>query len=112
MAAFESTHSRPWDWRESYVAALVEADKKKIPLRIADAERLILNRANALFRASGDNIQEDEALDDARYALRALKICLEINGGYAESEPAKRPSAISPTIPENTYDGLPRPASN
>ena len=112
MAASGNMNSRPWAWRESYVAALVEADKKKIPMRIADAERLIVNRAKELFSAEGDNIQEEEALDDALYALRALKICLEINGGYAEAEPAQPHSAIRPALRENKYDGMPRPASN
>jgi hypothetical protein len=42
-----------------------------------------VNRAKELFKASGDNIQEEEALDDALYALRALKNCLQINGGLA-----------------------------
>lgn len=51
--------------------------------RIADAERAIVNRAKELFQASGDHIQEEEALDDAIYALRALKNCLEIHGGLS-----------------------------
>jgi len=51
--------------------------------RIADAERAMLERGRDLFKASGDNIQEEEALDDALYALRALKTCLEIHGGFA-----------------------------
>jgi hypothetical protein len=61
----------------------MEADKGKTPARIADAELAILNRARELFKASGDNIQEEEALDDALYALRALKNCLEINSGFS-----------------------------
>ncbi len=42
-----------------------------------------MNRAKELFQASGDHIQEEEALDDAIYALRALKNCLEIHGGLS-----------------------------
>jgi hypothetical protein len=61
----------------------MESDKGKTPERIADAELAILNRARELFKASGDNIQEEEALDDALYALRALKNCLEINSGFS-----------------------------
>jgi hypothetical protein len=66
-----------------YLAALLEANDGKISVRIADAERAIVNRARDLFKAPGDNIQEEEAMDDALYALRALKTCLDIHGGFA-----------------------------
>jgi hypothetical protein len=61
----------------------MEADNDRMSVRITEAERAMLERARALFQASGDNIQEEEALDDALYALRALKTCLEIHGGFA-----------------------------
>jgi hypothetical protein len=70
-------------WRDLYVSALMEADKGKTPARIAEAELAIVNRAKELFKASGDHIQEEEALDDALYALRALKNCLNMHGGLA-----------------------------
>ncbi len=83
MATSASLSSRSWAWRELYVAALMEARDDKMPARIAVAERAILERARQLFKAAGDNVQEEEALDDALYALRALKTCLEIHGGFA-----------------------------
>ena len=83
MATSANLPSRAWAWRELYVAALMEPQNDRISARIADAERVILERARELFKASGDNIQEEEALDDALYALRALKTCLEIHGGFA-----------------------------
>jgi hypothetical protein len=61
----------------------MEADNDRMSVRITDAERVMLERARALFLASGDNIQEEDALDDALYALRALKTCLEVHGGFA-----------------------------
>jgi hypothetical protein len=61
----------------------MEPDNDRMSVRITDAERVMLDRARELFQASGDNIQEEEALDDALYALRALKTCLEIHGGFA-----------------------------
>lgn len=64
-------------WRELYTAALFEADKSRIPTRIAEAERAIVARARELFAAGSDTIEEDQALDDALYALRALQNCLE-----------------------------------
>jgi len=64
-------------WRELYTAALFETDCKVIPNRIADAEKAIVVRARELFAAGGDSIEEDQALDDALYALRALQNCLD-----------------------------------
>jgi hypothetical protein len=71
-------------WKDLYVAALMESNKEQVPSRIAEAEVAIVERARLLFRASGDNIQEQEALDDALYALRALKSSLVMHGGFAE----------------------------
>jgi hypothetical protein len=64
-------------WRELYTAALFETDKNRIPHRIADAEKAIVARARELFSAGADTIEEDQALDDALYALHALQNCLE-----------------------------------
>jgi hypothetical protein len=64
------------NWRELYTAALFETDKERVPARIADAEKAILVRARELFAAGSDTIEEDQALDDALYALRALQSCL------------------------------------
>jgi hypothetical protein len=64
-------------WRELYAAALFETDRNRIPLRIADAEKAIITRARELFSAAGDTIEEDQALDDALYALKALQNCLD-----------------------------------
>jgi hypothetical protein len=66
-------------WRELYAAALFETDKKRIPARIAEAEKAIVARARELFSAGSDTIEEDQALDDALYGLRALQSCLEVN---------------------------------
>jgi hypothetical protein len=83
MATSGNLSSLGWGWRDLYVAALMEADNDRMSVRITDAERVMLERARALFLASGDNIQEEDALDDALYALRALKTCLEVHGGFA-----------------------------
>jgi hypothetical protein len=64
-------------WRELYTAALFETEKERIPSRIADAEKAIVARARELFATGSDTIEEDQALDDALYALRALQNCLE-----------------------------------
>jgi hypothetical protein len=66
-------------WRELYAAALFETDKERVPARIAEAEKAIVARARELFAAGSDTIEEDQALDDALYGLRALQSCLEVN---------------------------------
>jgi hypothetical protein len=66
-------------WRELYTAALFETNQSLIPHRIAEAEKAIVARARELFAASSDTIEEDQALDDALYALRALESCLHAN---------------------------------
>ena len=68
--------STPGDWRELYRAALFETDTMRIPGRISDAEKAIVAQARQLFSAGANTIDEDEALDDALYALRALQNCL------------------------------------
>lgn len=70
-------------WHELYKAALFETDKKRIPARIADAEQAIVARARELFFSSTDTIEEDQALDDALYALRALQNCLGLDSAAA-----------------------------
>jgi len=73
------------NWRDIYVRALLEGDKDRVASLIVEAERAIVERARQLFQASGDNIEEEEALDDALYALHALKSCLATHGRFAET---------------------------
>lgn len=47
-----------------------------IPGRIAEAEKAILCRVQELFQLEADHIEEDMVLDDALYALRALRDCI------------------------------------
>lgn len=63
-------------WRLLYQAALFETDRLKVPQRIAEAERAILARVKELFFDSSDHIEEDQGLEDALYALRALRSCV------------------------------------
>jgi hypothetical protein len=63
-------------WRNLYKVALFETDKREIPTRIAEAEQAIRQRARQLFATTTDNVEEDQALDDALYALHALRSCL------------------------------------
>ena len=64
-------------WHSLYQDALFERDKQKVPQKIANAEKAILSRMKELFNTSGDHIEEDLVLDDALYALRALRTCVQ-----------------------------------
>jgi len=59
-----------------YQAALFETDRELILARIAEAEKAILDRVKELFGVNSDHIEEDQILDDALYALRALRNCV------------------------------------
>jgi hypothetical protein len=63
-------------WHELYRAALFEKEREKIPQRIVDAENAIRLRMRELFVLQTDHIEEDVVLDDAMYALRALRSCV------------------------------------
>jgi len=63
-------------WHVLYHAALFETDTDKIPQRITEAENAILSRIKELFISKADHIEEDVVLDDALYALRALRTCV------------------------------------
>src|SRR6266481_1965112 len=56
-------------WRDLYKAALFEVDNARLPERIAQAEKALALRARELFHLAGDNIEEEQALDDTMYAL-------------------------------------------
>jgi len=84
-ATFQSLKNQDKAWKDLYVAALLEGDAARVPVLIANAERAIVERARELFSAAGDHVQEEEALDDALYALHALKSCIQIHGRFAEA---------------------------
>jgi hypothetical protein len=63
-------------WHALYQAALFETDRQLIPARISEAERAILNRVQELFGVDSDHMEEHQILDDALYALRALRSCM------------------------------------
>jgi hypothetical protein len=73
-------------WRELYTAALSEIGRSKLPERIAEAENAVVLRARELFHGAGDNGEETEALDDAMYALHALRSNRQMRQGPSESQ--------------------------
>lgn len=63
-------------WHTLYQAALFETDRNVLPQRISEAEKAIRNRVKELFVTPGDHIEEDQVLEDALYALGALRNCI------------------------------------
>jgi uncharacterized protein YktB (UPF0637 family) len=63
-------------WHALYHAALFENDRNQVPQRIEEAEKAIHSRIRELFVTTVDHIEEDVVLDDALYALRALRNCV------------------------------------
>ena len=76
-------------WAQFYKAALFELDANKVSDRIAEAETALVIRAHELFHSAGDNTEEERAVDDAMYALHALRSALK-----------RRPN------PKNAFQGL------
>ena len=64
-------------WPQLYKAALFELDANKVSDRIAEAETALVTRARELFHSTGDNIEEEQAVDDAMYALHAFRSALK-----------------------------------
>ena len=65
------------NWRELYSAALFETDERRLPERIAQAEKEMIRRARELFLTPSHDFDEEEAIDRALLALRALLDCTE-----------------------------------
>jgi len=60
------------DWKVLYRAAICETDESVGSEKVAEAVRALFARERELFYADG-TLEEKEALEDALYALRALK---------------------------------------
>lgn len=63
-------------WYDAYMAALFEADRRRIEERIRTAKQLILARERQLLAARAEPTEQD-ALNNALHALRALHMCLK-----------------------------------
>lgn len=60
------------NWRALYRAAILETDRKVLPQRVSEAEESVKARAREIFYSHG-TAEEEEALEDALYALRAFR---------------------------------------
>jgi len=66
------------EWKGLYRAAILETNKNVIRQRLTQAEEAVLARGREVFYSASDH-EEKEALEDALYALRALRTALEHN---------------------------------
>ena len=60
------------DWQRLYRAAILENDKNVVPQKVLEAESAVLARGREIFY-SYNTLEEQEALEDALYALRAFR---------------------------------------
>lgn len=61
-------------WRALYRKAILECDAGALRQELPDAENAIVARAHELYQSTGAEAEvEKDALDDAMYALHALK---------------------------------------
>jgi len=70
------------NWRILYRAAILETDRTVLPKRVTEAEEAVRARAREIFYAHGTS-EEEEALEDALYALRAFKSAWQHTDGEA-----------------------------
>lgn len=70
-------------WQALYHAALFETDRHKVPERIVQAEQAVLARVRALSESDDDHIEEEQLLEDALYALHALRNCIHFQSSAA-----------------------------
>jgi len=82
-------------WRELYRAAILELDPAQLPERILAAETGVILRAKELFQDGGSNEQETQDLDDAMYALQALRSALKYNPSAAAAVDKPRDTRVA-----------------
>ena len=82
-------------WRELYRAAILELDPAKLPERILEAETALIVRAKELFQDGGGHEQETQDLDDAMYALQALRSALKYNPSAATAVDKPRDTRVA-----------------
>ncbi len=72
MATASPLQPKPTDWKSLYRAAILETNQSAVPQRVSEAEEAVLARGREIFYGHGSP-EEEEALEDALYALRAYR---------------------------------------
>jgi hypothetical protein len=86
MSAANSRISNNESWQKLCEAALLELDSTKLAYRILAAEDGIAKRVKELDEEPGDHNDEREVLNDAAYAMRALRSTLKVPSATIASE--------------------------
>jgi hypothetical protein len=60
------------NWKTLYRAAILETNKGVLSKRVSEAEKAVLAREREVFYGHA-SVEEQEALEDALYALRAFR---------------------------------------
>ena len=71
------------NWSELYKIAVFEVDEHSLSERIGRAERELIRRARELFLAPSKDLDEEQAIDRALYALHTLQDCVDQKYGKA-----------------------------
>ena len=61
------------NWKTLYRAAILETDRRDLRQRVSEAEEAVRARGREIFFNSNGTAEEQEALEDALYALRAFR---------------------------------------
>ena len=72
MNAASLPHPKHTNWKTLYRAAILETNKSVVPACVWKAEEAVLAREREISYGRG-TAEEEEALEDALYALRAFK---------------------------------------
>ncbi len=68
----------PSEWRAKYRTVLLKISTPAIEKELSDAEDTIVARTRELYQKTGPEVEvERDALDDAMYALHALRNALK-----------------------------------
>jgi hypothetical protein len=65
-------------WQESYQAAILETDDRKLPQRLQVAKAAIDDRLHELQRDHGGTLEERQAISDALGGLNVLRRELQL----------------------------------
>jgi hypothetical protein len=68
------------DWRTLYGAAILETNQSVFRQRVSEAEEAVLRRGREIFYEHA-TLEEQKALEDALFALIALRTAWQLTGG-------------------------------
>lgn len=74
-----SQNPHPRHWRVLYRSAVLETNNSQMAKRLSEAREAIAKHMRELFRETGADVDgQREAMNDAMYALEAIRVALEL----------------------------------